>query len=422
MDSKIIFGTAIILSTLCTSAYPAEDIESSVSTTQTKLRDKFDAGDYWSVGSDGLNYLKEEPGNSELRIMVADSLAWSGRYADAISQYQMLAGTALSDRAAVGLANLYRWSDRPDLADPLYRQVLKSQPDNPDALDGLIRTNRALRPRTDFIFGRKSDSNSVMQNGTEIDHHWRGDNLALKYELSLNTSRYTLSPVNTRQSEVNFSVEHAGMAMAPKLDLSVQQGPIAKAFASLRLKLDDAPDLHMTIGHVNWGNMAFQPQALLQGLVATQLGVDGSLVTRTGTISALYNGYQVSDGNQVQDANIRFSSSWRPLGVDFRYFIGLSGHFALKNVPTYWSPKTGYLSTDIGFSNEWSLPSGEYSVYGQRGFGVGGEALNSYNMGFAAKRYIDRDWAATLAAGLLKNQRTDAYHSKYLSLGAEKLW
>jgi hypothetical protein len=91
-------------------------------------------------------------------------------------------------------------------------------------------------------------------------------------------------------------------------------------------------------------------------------------------------------------------------------------------VPTYWSPKTGYLSTDIGFSNEWSLPSGEYSVYGQRGFGVGGEALNSYNMGFAAKRYIDRDWAATLAAGLLKNQRTDAYHSKYLSLGAEKLW
>jgi hypothetical protein len=124
MDSKIIFGAAIILSTVCTSAYPAEDIESSVSTAQAKLRDKFDAGDYWSVGSDGLNYLKEEPGNSELRIMVADSLAWSGRYADAISQYQMLAGTALSDRAAVGLANLYRWSDRPDLADPLYRQVL----------------------------------------------------------------------------------------------------------------------------------------------------------------------------------------------------------------------------------------------------------------------------------------------------------
>jgi hypothetical protein len=43
-------------------------------------------------------------------------------------------------------------------------------------------------------------------------------------------------------------------------------------------------------------------------------------------------------------------------------------------------------------------------------------------MGFAIKRYIDHAWAASLNAGLLKNQRVGAYNSKYLSIGAERLW
>ena len=412
----------IILGTLGTSAYPAEDIDPHLSTASAKLMDKFDAGDYWSVGSDGVDILKNEPGNDELRMRVADSLAWTGRYADAISQYQILAGTTLSERAALGLANVYRWSGRPDLASPLYKKILTSQPDNPDALDGLNRINRVLRPRTEVTLVRKSDSNLVEQNGTEIKHYWRGDVPAINYELSLNTSRYTLTPVITHQREINFSIEHADMAMTPTLDLSVQQEPIGKAFVSLRLKLVDAPELHLTIGHVNWGNMAFQPQALLAGLVATRLGVDGSLITRPGTISAVYNDYQVSDGNEVQDGNMKFSPSWRPLGTDFRYFIGVTGRFAQRNVPTYWSPSLGYLSADIGFTDEWPMSNGDYSIYGQRGFGVGGEALDSYNLGFAVKRYVERDWAASLSAGLLKNQRTDAYHSKYLTLGVERLW
>ncbi len=422
MALRIVLATAVILGVLNTSAYPAEDINLPVSTASAKLMDKFDAGDYWSVGSDGEVLLTKEPGNDELRMRVADSLAWTGRYAEAISQYQMLADTTLSDRAALGLANVYRWSGRPDLASPLYQKVLASRPDDPDALDGLNRVNRMLRPRTDITLVRQSDSNLVEQNGTEIKHSWRGDNLAINHELSLNTSRYTLSPLVTRQTEINFGIEHTGLALAPKLDLSLQQKPIGKAFASLRLRLDDAPELHLTLGHVNWGNMAFQPKALLAGLVATQLGADGSLITRPGTISAIYNDYRVSDGNEVQDANIKFSPSWRPLGVDFRYFIGLTGRSAQRNVPTYWSPETGYLSADIGFTDEWSLSTGDYSICGQRGFGVGGEALNSYNIGFAAKRYFERDWAASLSAGMLKNQRADAYHSKYLTLAVERLW
>lgn len=422
MASKIIWSAAIILGTLCTSAYSADNINPPVSTAAATLKDKFDAGEYWSVGSDGLDFLKAEPDNDALRMIVADSLAWTGRYADAISQYQMLAGTALADSAALGLANAYRWNGRFDLASPLYLQILISQPDNPDAIDGLQRIDRELRPRTAITLSSKNDSNSVHQNGIELNHSWRGDNLALQYALSLNTSRYILTPVATHQRELNFSIEHADMAMSPNLELSFQQEPVNKAFATLRLELADEPDLHMTIGHVNWGNMVFQPLALLAGLDATQVGFNGSLNTRPGTLSVAYNDFHVSDGNKIQDANLRFSPSWRPLGADFRYYIGLSGRWAQRNVPIYWSPDMGYLSTDIGFSNEWSMSNGDYSIYGQRGFGAGGEALNSYNLGFAAKRYIDRDWAVSLSAGLLENMRTDAYRSSYLTFGIERLW
>ena len=414
-----------ILLTLGISAHSADNPSSSVSepTESGKiLRDQFDAGEYWLVGTDGLNYLKQYPADNELRIRVADSLAWTGRYSDAIVQYQKLSNTELSDRAALGLANVYRWSSRPDLAQALYQKVRATQPENPDAIDGMNRIDRELRPRTKFNYGKISDSNSVVQNSDELSHRWRGDDLALKYELSLNLNRISRLPLNASQKEIGLSIEHASMALAPRLDLSVQQSPASRAFGSLRLKLDDASELHVTIGYVNWGKMAFQPQALLDGLSAKQLGVDGSIITRPGTISAVYNAYRISDGNQIQDANMHFSPSWRPLGPDFRYYIGLSGRFALNNVPTYWSPKAGYLSTDIGFTQEWSLREGDFSIYGQRGFRAGGEALNSHNMGFAVKRYVDHDWAASLNAGLLANRRAGAYSSKYLTLGAERLW
>lgn len=415
----------MVFCTLSVSAYAVENTDTpatQISDAEKSLRDKFNANEYWAVGSEGLAYLQQNPGSDELRMLVADSLSWTGRYADAIAQYRQLAGTSLATRATIGLANVYRWSGRPDLASPLYQQVLKIQPENPDALDGINRINRELRPRTSYTFAKRSDSNSVVQFGNTLSHRWRGDDLALKFELTINTSRYTRTPLNVRQKEINFSVEHAGITLAPKLDLSVQQGPVTKAFASLRLKLADEPDLHVTVAHVNWGNMAFQPQALLDGLSATQLGADGSVITRAGTVSALYNAYRVSDGNQVQEAYLRFSPSLRPADSEFRYYVGLSGRFALKNVPTYWSPKNGFLSADIGFSDEWSTRYGDLSVYAQRGFKAGGEALNSYNMGLAAKHYIDNDWAASFAAGLLKNQRTNAYRSKYLTFDVERLW
>jgi len=168
--------------------------------------------------------------------------------------------------------------------------------------------------------------------------------------------------------------------------------------------------------------MAFQPQALLNGLVAQQFGLDGSLIMYPGTISANYSYFSVSDENYVRDSNLQFAPSWRPFGDDIKYYFGLSERYALKNIPTYWSPSKGFLSADIGFTKEWSLTEGEYAIYWQRGFYLGGEALNSFNFGFSAKRYLGNDWAASLSAGMLEHPRVGAYQSQYLSFGIERLW
>lgn len=368
---------------------------------------------------------------------MADSLAWTGRYPDAIRQYQALEGTSLSDKAALGLANVYLWSGRPDLARPLYQQSLKGKPGDPEAVeeafDGMDKAERALRARTDLSRFLKSDSNTVKQRGYELNHYWRGANPAAKYQLSVSTSRYTMTtpvtdmptplpPIDTHQREATLSAEHLGMAMSPKLKLSMQQEPFNKAFGSLRLKPFDAADLHVIGGHVNWGNMEFQPQALLAGLFANQAGFDASLTTRPGKISVLYNVYQVSDKNRVWEDDIRFFPSWSPLGPDFKYYVGVEGRRAQRNVPDYWSPAGGYVSGNIGFTYEWSGRTGDYSIYGERGGHVAGEALLSYNAGFEAKRYIGRDWAALLSAGFFRNQRVGAYRSRYLTFGIERLW
>jgi tetratricopeptide (TPR) repeat protein len=201
-----------MLGTLCPTCYSAANTNPPASTGAATLKDKFNAGDYWSVGSDGLEFLKKQSGDDQLRLLVADSLAWSGRYADAIRQYQMLAGTTLADSAALGLANVYRWSGRPDLASPLYQQILRSQPENPDALDGLNKSIASYAPA----------NATPAENPTQCVTQGHRNQLLLRGTIlpqiptSLNTSH--AASVDTHQREIN-SIEHADMAMVPKLDL-----------------------------------------------------------------------------------------------------------------------------------------------------------------------------------------------------------
>src|SRR5436309_11680303 len=93
--------------------------------------ERYEAEDYRAAARLGLRELASAPQGAktdELRLAVANSLAWTGDYDPAIAQYKALLGTRYDSDARVGLANVLRWNGQADLAEPYYRQVLARDP------------------------------------------------------------------------------------------------------------------------------------------------------------------------------------------------------------------------------------------------------------------------------------------------------
>src|SRR3954463_10424798 len=83
--------------------------------------ERYEAEDYKAAARLGLRELANAPKDEktdELRLSVANSLAWTGDYDPAIAQYRMLFGTRYDTDARVGLANALRWRGQADLAEP----------------------------------------------------------------------------------------------------------------------------------------------------------------------------------------------------------------------------------------------------------------------------------------------------------------
>jgi Flp pilus assembly protein TadD len=112
------------------------------SARQQRIYDLYAAGNYQDAGTEGMQLLSKESSDDELRMNVANSLAWSGRMDLAAVQYRAIGAGRYYNNAQVGLANLYRWRGRDDQSLALYQDVLRSEPDNPSALQGLQLAQR----------------------------------------------------------------------------------------------------------------------------------------------------------------------------------------------------------------------------------------------------------------------------------------
>ena len=115
---------------------------------QQRIVDLNAAGDYQAAGTEGMALLAREKPDDELQLIIANSLAWTGRLKEAIPAYQGLRAGKLADQASVGLASIYHWRGRDDQAVPLYRAVLANDPDNSNALEGLNFATRETSPHT----------------------------------------------------------------------------------------------------------------------------------------------------------------------------------------------------------------------------------------------------------------------------------
>jgi hypothetical protein len=373
----------------------------------------------------GLVEVSKRPDDHDLRLKVANSLAWTGQYALAAQQYRALATSPLATEATLGLANVYLWSGQPHLAQPLFQAVLASNPAQADALDGIARLRRELQPRTTLRLSTAGDSGKAERSGLAVSHRWRDAGLNQIFELAADRNKEQRSPDtgDLKPREVSFAYQHLGLPLAPRLELSAQSSPTSKLFGDLSARLPSA-DVTVSAGRVNWGQLVFDARALRDGLTANRVGIAAATDTPAGQLAGSFNQFAVSDGNRVREFNLRYTPQWQPAPArtGVKLFAGLYGRGASRQVDRYWSP-TVYNTADVGLAlGRWEA---EWQLEGElkRSFGIGGEGANGWTLGTGALRWLNRDWAIQ---GNLAYQETSRSGSRYrydaLSAALIRVW
>jgi hypothetical protein len=389
---------------------------------QQRIIDLNAAGNYRAVGTEGLALIKQEKQDEELQLIVANSLAWTGRNKDAIPTYEGLVKGKYANEANVGLANLQRWNGRDDLAAPLYRTVLEASPANTDALEGLALASREMAPRTTFSLGASNDSSDSRRLSNKINHRWRDQSGSSIMEIEVNAVKDWLPTIESRQQDVTLRYENLAIGLKPSFELSAPTGANRTLYGSARIKLaDDA--ISLTAGRVNWGQMATNPKALAQGLAATHLGVTAAQGFSFGTLRGGVDFYDISDNNQIISSSVNLASSWRPLGNNYKPFMGIQTRSAKFSSPNYWSPEIGSGSLYAGLLGEWGGADWNFYASAQAGARLYGDAGKSWSISGGGKRWLSDDLALSMTFWAMESVRDNAgYQAQSATLSLEKLW
>ena len=409
-------------SSAATGTAPAEAAQPKRKASQQRIVDLNAAGDYQAAGTEGMALLAREKADDELQLIVANSLAWTGRPKEAISAYQGLRAGKFADQASVGLASIYRWRGRDDQAIPLYRAVLANDPGNSNALEGLELATRETSPRTRLSFGGGKDSSDAERGSATLNHRWRDGSGTHLMEVETSLVIDTLTGVETSQQDVSLRYQNLNLALKPSLELSMPTKDDNSLYASARIKLFD-DKVTLSAGRVNWGRMATNPNALAQHLSAMHAGIAASKDFSFGNLQANVNFYDISDDNAVLTGSLHLASAWRPLGSHFKPFVGMEsrgGKFAAVN---YWSPDQGSGSIYSGMLGEWL--GADWSLYasGQLGLRLFGDAGTSWSVSAGGKYWVSSNLALSVNLWALDAWRGNAaYRAQAATINLEKLW
>lgn len=389
---------------------------------QQRIVDLNAAGDYQSVGTTGLELMAKEKPDDELQLIIANSLAWTGRLKAAIPAYGALTRGKLANEAHVGLANVQRWRGRDDIAKPLYEKVLARQPENPDALEGLELANRELSPRTLVDMGRSADSSDVTRQALTVNHRWRDSSGAKIYEVEVGAVQDALPTVQAAQQEVTLRRQDLSVALKPSLELSLPTKYDHSLYASAAIKLAD-DQITLEAGRVNWSRIAINPNALQASLAATHFGVSASLDSPLGMVQGKLHYYNITDGNTIVTTNLHLASAWRPLGARYKPFAGIETRQARFNTSNYWSPDQGSGTLYAGLLGEWGDNTTNLYSSAQLGTGIYGEAGSSWSLSAGGKHWFSNDMAIGMNLWAMSSWRdASAYKAQSFNINLEKLW
>jgi hypothetical protein len=389
---------------------------------QQRIVDLNTAGDYQTAGTEGLALIATSKPDDALILMIANSLAWTGRLNDAVQTYQSLTKGPLANDANVGLANIQRWRGRDDLATPLYKSVLEIDPGNSEANAGLSLAGRELSPRTVLSFGGSSDSSNIKRRSATLNHRWRDSTGANIFEVETSKVNDESLLNQAQQQDVSLRFKSLSLALKPSFELSMPTNENRTLFGSVRINLEDELG-SLEVGRVNWGRIATNPNALAAGMAATHVGLSGAQTYSFGKISGRINYFNISDQNTILTSSVLFDAAWRPFGAHIKPFLGAETREAKFNTTNYWSPEFGTGTAFAGLAGEWG--DSDWTIYSsaQISLPLFGEAGTGWSISAGGKQWLTNDIALSLNLWSMASKRDAAeYRAKSAFISLEKLW
>jgi hypothetical protein len=384
-----------------------------------KIADYYKDGNYADAGSQGYALITKEKIDEQLRLFIANSLAWTNRTKEASQLYRVLADSKFKYQALLGLANIHRWQGRDHLAQPMYKEVLAAEPKNKDAIEGLRLADREVRPRTTIAMGGLNDSSDVRQRTVKVNHRWRDASLANVWEIETGALQNKDLILDTHRQDVTLRFKSLEMPFKPRVEVGSDG---FKAYGNVGVAITSLPVL-IDYGRVNWGDLSNNPKALAAKLSASRLGLQVSTEGALGSLFARADMYKISDGNTITTSTVRLTPAWRPLGKYFKPLVGMETRAAKFNSLNYWSPSDGYGSAFAGVMAEIEGVDWNFFASAQGGVKLFGEAGNSWSASLGGKRWLTDDWSIGFRLWTMASRRdSQQYKARSGHLTIEKLW
>lgn len=383
--------------------------------------ERYDAGDYPAAARLGLRLLESAPGQHGLRLAVANSLAWTGRYDEAAAQYRQLFATPYDTRARVGYANVLRWRGQAHLAEPFYREALVREPGDKDAIEGLGLAGRELRPALSLRIGHTEDREIERDEVSLAYRRWSPER-RWRLEAGLLAGRSRSALGDWSPHGLLASLWFPAFRFAPQVEAAYYDSGArsARLFGTVQLE-PIAERLKLRAGKVDWGRTAFSAGATRDGLTAATAGVTAESGSSIGALRARLDLYDISDGNRVLDGEVQLTPRWQPLPARLTWFGGAYGRSAEREDPRYWSPRPAYGVAFVGVLRHWSSERGELTASLRRGLALSSTAGDSWSGGVDGRYWLRQDLALGLQAWVVDAPRPGSYRVHHVGAYVQKL-
>src|SRR5450756_1210636 len=142
-------------------------------------------------------WIRDHPTDRDASIEYARALAWNGQFDDAEAMYTQLASTGNS-AAKKGLARVIGWRGELDRSERTWRQVLETDPQDPEALTGLAQVLSWQ--------GRQTDAESALQLALRANPVYGDARTLLRWVQADLRPSATLTAVSINDSDNNRSM------------------------------------------------------------------------------------------------------------------------------------------------------------------------------------------------------------------------